>query len=302
MKRVTTVTIGIPAYNEAANIRSLLLRVLAQQEDGFTIKEIIILSDGSQDATAEEVALVKDKRIHFIDDHKRLGKSARMEQIFRMNTSDVLILMDADIIFNDHKLFAKFLKKVNFKKSGLATVNVLPLPSETFFERILEAGVKVSKAVAERWENGDNYLTYKGCFLAMDSEFVSRIHMPAKIINNDAYLYFSAKQQGFTPSYVKNYFVYYRSPATLTDHIKQSSRYQHSFEELSSYFGNDISDKYKIPVAIMGRSILESFVRSPFFLAAYIGISFITKVKRQTALTNTWSIAVSTKQKIVPNN
>lgn len=302
MKSIKTLTIGIPAYNEETNIKRLLEKLLAQKEEGFTLQKIVVVSDGSTDKTAKEVCSLKDKRVILLDDKKRLGKSARMEQLFRLNSSDVLILMDADIAFTDQKLFAHFLKRVDLQKRGLATVNVQSLQPITFFEHVMEAGVLVSKSIAEKWKKGNNYLTFKGCFLALDKKFVKNLSIPASIVNNDAYLYFAAKQEGYTPAYVKDCFVYYKSPSTIADHIKQSSRFQHSLFELQSYFSMNWKKEYTIPTQIMFKSILSTALKRPFYLPLYVGINVISKLKKQQKVTTTWSIARSTKRKIIPSN
>ncbi len=51
MKKITTISIGIPAFNEAVTIKRLLRSVLAQKEKGFVLREIIVLCDGSTDGT-----------------------------------------------------------------------------------------------------------------------------------------------------------------------------------------------------------------------------------------------------------
>ena len=51
MRKKLTVTIGIPAYNEEANVRNLLVSLLAQKETNFKLQEIIVVSDGSTDKT-----------------------------------------------------------------------------------------------------------------------------------------------------------------------------------------------------------------------------------------------------------
>jgi len=57
MKKLITVSIGIPAYNEEANIGKLLSSLIKQKEAGFIIKEIIVVSDQSTDKTDEIVFL-----------------------------------------------------------------------------------------------------------------------------------------------------------------------------------------------------------------------------------------------------
>src|SRR6185437_3351645 len=112
MKR-TTVSIGIPAFNEQANINQLLTLLLSQTGSNITLEKIFVISDGSTDKTDAEVAKIHDPRIYFSDDRKRLGKSARLNEIVKLNTSDVLILMDADVVFNDKKLLSKLCEQVD---------------------------------------------------------------------------------------------------------------------------------------------------------------------------------------------
>src|SRR5579871_5253679 len=112
MKKVTTISVGIPAYNEEANIAQLLRLLLKQRGNNFILQKIFVISDGSSDTTAKEVAAVGSNKVYFKDDKKRLGKSARLEEIFRLNRSDVLLLMDADVIFKDDYLFTKMLNRV----------------------------------------------------------------------------------------------------------------------------------------------------------------------------------------------
>jgi glycosyltransferase involved in cell wall biosynthesis len=68
------VTIGIPAFNEEANIAHVVQAMLNQNEDGFVIDKIIVASDGSSDATAAIVRSIKDERLVLIDEPIRRGK------------------------------------------------------------------------------------------------------------------------------------------------------------------------------------------------------------------------------------
>ena len=86
MNKPVTISVGIPAYNEAKSIKRVLTSLLAQKEDGFILKEIIVISDGSTDSMAQKVREIKDKRITFIDDKSRRGKSARLDQMRESGT------------------------------------------------------------------------------------------------------------------------------------------------------------------------------------------------------------------------
>ena len=77
-----TVTIGIPAYNEEANIGVLLRAIVKQRETDFVLKKIIVVSDKSTDNTANEVKKIKDSRIKLIENRVRRGKVYNQNKIF----------------------------------------------------------------------------------------------------------------------------------------------------------------------------------------------------------------------------
>ena len=291
----TTLSIGIPAYNEGKNIKALLEMLLLQREDGFKLNEIIIISDGSSDDTVEEAKSVVDKRIIIVNSKKRMGKSARMNQIYTKFNADILVLMDADVLVKDRRLLAKAVAEADIKNSGIAGINATPFASEYFFEQVLETGVDITKLIASRWNNGKNYLSFKGCFLMLDGKLAKSISMPASLVNNDAYLYFAAKAQGYTSTYIKDCEIYYRSPNTMKDHLKQSSRFKTSQDELAQYFDLNWEEEYKMPLASVVTSILQSLLKRPVHTVAYILVNVFTSIKKQTNITSTWSIATSTK-------
>lgn len=298
MKNIITVSIGIPAYNEGANIQNLLTSLLQQNEQGIMIKEIIVVSDGSNDDTAQKVNALQTDKIKCKDDRKRLGKTARLNYIFKTFNSDVLILMDADITIKDKNIIAKAIRHANLQKSGIVGINATPLKAETSFEQIVETGVLIMKNIAKSWNNGNNYLSFKGCFLVLERKLAKKLHMPAEIVNNDAYLYFAAVQAGYAPSYLEDSKVFYRSPMTLQDHVKQSSRYQSSESELRTYFKLDWDKQYKIPLTTVVTSMIKVFFSRPLRMMQYIAILLYTKIHKQSNIKSTWSIASSTKGKI----
>lgn len=298
MKKITRVSIGIPAYNEGQNIQLLLRSLIKQKAEGMLLHEIIVVSDGSNDDTAKKVKTIKNKRIILIDDGKRIGKSARLNQIFKRFTGDILILIDADVYIKDNDLLSKTIQEANLTKTGLAGINAQPLPATTKFEHILEAGVTAMKTMAQTWNDGHNYLSFKGCFMALDGKLARKIHMPREVVNNDAYIYFAAVQHGYSPAYLKNRCIYFRSPTTLDDHVKQSSRYQSSKNELKKYFTFDWEKWYKIPMRVQIISIWECIIAQPIYTCAYILVYIYTKFVRQTNIQSTWSIASSTKSRI----
>lgn len=306
MKKKPTVTIGIPAYNEGSNIRRLLRSLFKQKQDGFVLLEIIVANDGSSDNTVRQVMQFKSARrnskkikaeagkckITLINDGKRLGKSARLQQIFDASRGELIFVMDADIVISDTRLISVICKNVPFKKAGLVGVNATPLPPVSLFETYINSGVTILKDIARQWQNGNNYLSFKGCFLGLEAGFAKSLSLGGELVSNDAYLYFSAISKGYSPVYIDSARIYYRSPKSFADHLKQSSRYRSIKEEMSSLFPSAPETE---PKSIMIRSTFKYLLKEPVPVSMYIAIRLLTKIMRKKHITSQWDTALSTK-------
>lgn len=82
----------IPAYNEEKTIRDVVQVV----SDVDIIEEIIVVSDGSQDRTAEVVCNIP--KVKVIEFHKNKGKGAALYEGAKKTKADILLLLDADLI------------------------------------------------------------------------------------------------------------------------------------------------------------------------------------------------------------
>ena len=93
-----SLSIVIPAYNEAENIRETVASVLAGLPDAVTRFEIIIVDDGSGDATAavsRELA-AGDGRITVLSHDENRGKGAALREGFDRARMEWVLLSDAD--------------------------------------------------------------------------------------------------------------------------------------------------------------------------------------------------------------
>lgn len=133
--KLKTVSFGIPAFNEEANIKKLIKDILNQKQTNFTIDRIIVVSDGSTDKTIEEVQSIKNKRITLINHTDRTGKTVRQNEILKLSDADYLIFCDADITFSEENFIDSIIGTLLKKKSfGVAGMNTTPLPAENFLK------------------------------------------------------------------------------------------------------------------------------------------------------------------------
>jgi glycosyltransferase involved in cell wall biosynthesis len=99
------VTVLIPAYNAAATIRRALDSTLAQTYQNI---EIIIVDDGSRDATSEIVASYRSDKIRLLRLARNQGESGAMNQGIAAAQGELIAFLDAD----DEWLPKKLVKQV----------------------------------------------------------------------------------------------------------------------------------------------------------------------------------------------
>jgi len=105
-------SIIIPCYNEEKTVKQLV--DLVEQVDGIE-KEIILLDDGSKDATPQILAQLGKERAHLkvVLQPKNHGKGATVREGFKHTTGDYVIIQDADLEYDpqDYKKLLLELEK-----------------------------------------------------------------------------------------------------------------------------------------------------------------------------------------------
>ena len=106
-KRDMKISVLMPVYNEAQYVEQVIANVCSHEE----IDEIVIVNDGSTDATRQKLDALKDSRIKVIHQEKNAGKGAAVKRGLDFITGDIIIIQDADLEYtpDDYpKLIAPF--------------------------------------------------------------------------------------------------------------------------------------------------------------------------------------------------
>ena len=94
-----SLSVVIPVYNEAENVRPLVERLTTVLADWPGSAEILFVDDGSTDSTFELLKQAQDSNPHFrVARFKRnLGQTAAMAAGFRLAKGDAVVTLDGDL-------------------------------------------------------------------------------------------------------------------------------------------------------------------------------------------------------------
>lgn len=117
-------SVVIPARDEAANIGRTVHAFLAQDYTSF---EVIVVDDRSTDGTSEILHAISDPRLRVIHGSETpdgwLGKPWALDQGSRAARGEIVLLVDADIIYAPQALRAAV---ADIEKHDVAMVGLLP--------------------------------------------------------------------------------------------------------------------------------------------------------------------------------
>lgn len=272
-----SVSIGISAYNEEQTISSVLDQILNQQTSNWILKEIIVANDGSSDKTVESIKKIQSKKIKILNDGKRLGKTARLQQIFEIFEGEVLCLFDADIKLADKKVIDHLLTTLHNENVELVGGNSRPTYPKTFFERSVFTTFQVFDESRMTHLNGNNIFCCTGSCLALSKKLAKQIKFPKKLINEDAYMYFTCLNNGYTFMYSKKAIVYYYLPQKPLDYMKQVLRSEpHALDfELRDHFPKLVDKELHRNMFSYLKSIFKVFIRQPIEVIFISAINII---------------------------
>lgn len=289
-------TVVISALNEQSNIASLLSDLLCQDLSKVKLHKIYVISDGSTDNTVINAKSVNSDLIKVKSYRRRKGKSARINEIFKLISGPVVVL-DADIKIIDDKFLYKISKPI-IDGFDLTSCEIGSVETRTFFESILRCNLETTNAIFSRYNNGYNVYTCRGVARAFSYKLVKNIHFPP-VVGEDAYSFFYCITNGYKYKFVVGTKVLIRLPDNINDYLKQSLRFSKSRKVMSEIFNYvNIGLLYRLPSSDFVKTISKSFLSHPLLNISYIFIyiiSFVFSPFYQNK-SDLWNIAYSSKK------
>lgn len=298
MKKLVTVTVGIPAYNEEANILSLLSSLLSQARSGWELDQIIVFSDGSTDRTVQRVNLIKSAKIRLIKSVRRVGQAAGQNTLLKSAKSDILLLLNADIKLGSSDFITNLLKPFSEnKETGLVSAKVEALPARSFLGRTLAWSHSLKNAIYQ--QSPDSIYLAHGRARAFARAYYSGLHFPA-LIAEDAYSYLACLKSGFRFFFQPQSVVYFRVPETLSDHLLQSQRFFRGRTELRQWFDPAVlAEASRLDQAVVLKIWVIRALSSPLYAVSYLMVLLSSYLTRNLNINQTgavWAPSHSSKK------
>lgn len=296
MKKKLTVTIGIPAFNEEKNIKQLLMTILSQKQSFFVIKEVLVVSDSSEDDTPYLVRQFNNRKIKLLWNKSRMGQNYCQNKIFSNANSDFVVLIEADTCPMDknylHNLLKPFIKGnvdiVQGNESILTSKSLVGSAIATYSKEFhaLEIQNRDTKAFFCSGRGGRGY----------SKKVYKNLRWPS-FVPEDAYAHLWSKQNGIKTVFVKRALCQYKVAQTYKDFQKSINKNISAESALRTFFVKDFVEKvYKKPIWFIPRVFSTLFLKDPISLFIYLTLWSLNRISRErTPFNNIWPISESTK-------
>lgn len=262
----TSITIGIPAYNEEGNIVHLLESIYRQRGRHFSIWEVLVISDGSTDKTEElvQVFAKKHKKVKLIADGVRTGKSERLNTLYRKARGEFILSLDADVVLKKPDTIEQLLKKVKLSTTVVGA-RFIPVPQKTFMGKLSVISYTSFEDAFMKLKNGRNIYSLVGGAQLIRTSFARKITYPKKTISDQNYLYARAIQgnaRGY--AFARTAEVWTRTVSTFHDWRVLGVRSTiEDKKSLRKSMGDEIVKEYYMPRNIFAKSLIKFFFKHP---------------------------------------
>lgn len=299
-KKIMSLTIGIPAFNEEHNIGNLLDQILSQKQEGYHLEKIIVASDGSTDRTSDIAREYRKSGVVVFDGKDNNGQNFRQNEIISNTTSDILVLLNADISLANDMVISKLIHNIVKGNANLTAQWAIPLPPRTFIERILCAGFTLKYYVYLRHKHGNNIYTSVGHMRALSKEFYSKVVFPKDSVGEDQYLYLECVKHGLCYNYAHNAEAHFRLPTSFDDYKKYSKRIFQTQRKHVDILGRSLAEKErKLPLMLQVKGCLHSLKKHKAWCPLYIVLHIIMQIwalRQPISYAHAFEVSTSSKR------
>ena len=298
----STVTIGIPAYNEEKNIAALLGSISSQKQSSYKLESIFIVCDGCVDKTVDIVKKLatKNTKIKLVVGNQRQGKAIALNKIYKLNKSDYLLTIDADIVLEDDNVIDLLVKAIKKDpKINIVGARHVPVNPQTLMGKFAYVSYLSFEDAFLKLNSGNNFYALMAVSL-IKKELSKSFKYPKGTISDQNYLFAMAtrnNKKGF--GFVRNARVLFTPVNNFMDwRILGVRSVSGDKEDAVKHFGKDILNNYSMPKKLLIKSLVKWFFKSPIYtlgsimMNLYVRLFPYNKVKPKDGK---WELATSSK-------
>jgi len=298
---IRTVTVGIPAHNEERNISRLMDSILAQNEGGYALMNVIVACDGCTDGTAGIVRSysAKNHLVKLIDDGHRLGQASRLNNFFRDNDSDIFVTFDGDVVLAHVNVLTQLVRAFDSNEVGLVGGSDVAADAHGFFGKIAVAWSRVWYWTKIDINHGITIHNHHGCVSAYSRDLCKKISIPAGVYANDDSAFFEAFKHGFKFNFAREAEVMFKCPDNLPEYLQQSSRLLQGKDIIAIHYGKWVYPYYEVPIINKAKGMLKSFIVNPIYTSLAVGLQVYLRLNKSKYFKRSadghWAAIKSTK-------
>jgi glycosyltransferase involved in cell wall biosynthesis len=305
MKTKPTLTVGIPAYNEEANIGRTLKEVLSQKQTNYNLRNIVVYSDASTDKTNTIVKALSQKHplVKIKVGKKRIGKYLRVGQAFSECKTEFLVILDADIMLESKDFLSTLIQVlVADKKANMVSARNIPLRPDTFIGKTIYTSILFWDNVRISLPDLSSAENFFGTATAYRGSFAQKVKIPKKTSDPHLYIFLMVdRKKGFR--YCIDAFVYQWPIATIRDYNKFLRRTLGKEDPLlRKLFGKKIDSVYGAPQEAKIKGAIKTIKSEPLYFPLAILLIIYGKIQLRYFIksdsTPVWDIVTSTKKEI----
>jgi hypothetical protein len=293
-----SVTVGITTCYGDESILDTVRSVRSSK--GVKDFDFIIIAD--RVPISQEIKKELNKyKVRLFENKIESSQVKKQKQILKLCKTDLIIFTQDDVLFERRTLSNVINAFVRNPETTFVSVKNEPVNTTNFVESVINSGTNINNRIAQNWNEGDNYLSVIGRLLAFRSAWIKKsLFIPDDLVSSDAYFYFENKRKGGIYDFLSDTKIIFKNPQNIKEHLRKSSRFQHSKLEMSKFF-TDISNEYAVPKIVALKSLTLELMSNPistsFYLLMYIYTRF-AKLKPSVILKSIWDVELSTKKVI----
>lgn len=215
-------TVGICAFNEAANIDYLLKNILEEQALAAE-SEVLVVCSGCTDATADIVQSYSahDNRVKLYIEEKRQGKASAINYILSHANYAPILFVSADTLPTKGS-FQRLAQRLQAPNVGIVCGNPVPInQSDSQVGRLVQLLWSLHGHVFEEL-NRDGLARHASEIFCMRKGILD--HIPSETVNDDAYIAVTTKERGWLVEFEAQAKVLIRGPMTFQEYFRQRRR------------------------------------------------------------------------------